>query len=192
MNFFNLYLLGRPSQEIVVLEEEPKTLGLAGHRAAVGKSIVDVWPTDAAMQPPEENPGVKLTSLISNTFSYLIADSALKNAILQHCADLPMEVLPFTLLDHRGRVRSKDYVVLNPLGDRDVVDKTASEIDYSGDQVAGIVKLVLDPEKLEAAPALFRLTQKRQLLIVNQSLADAIRGFSNIVLRRIPVSAKKA
>jgi hypothetical protein len=192
MNFFNLYLLGRPSQEIVVLEEEPKPLGLAGHRAAVGKSVVDVWPSDAAMQPHEENPGVKLTSLVSNTFSYLIVDSALKNAILQHCTDLPLEVLSFTLLDHRGRMHSKDYVVLNPLGDRDVVDKTASEIDYSGDQVAGIVKLVLDPEKLESAPALFRLTQKRQLLIVNQALADAIRGFSNVVLRRIPVSARKA
>jgi hypothetical protein len=192
MKFFNLSTLGTAEPDLVMLEEEPEELGLEGYCAAVGSPITAAWPADAKMQLPEENPGVKLTSLLGNTFSYLIVEPAVKDVIVKHCPGMPMEILPFTLLDHRGRVHSKDYLVLNPLGDRDAVDAAASDIAYVGGKVAGIVKLVLDPKKLSDAPALFRLTQKRQLLIMNEALAEALRGFTNTVIRKIPISPKKA
>jgi hypothetical protein len=191
MRYFSLESLGSVEDDFALLESEPEELGLKAHKASVGKPIAADWPADARMQLPEENPGVRLTSVLGNTFSYLIVDQKLKDVIIQHCPDVAMEVLPVTILDHRGRMYSKDYVVLNPIGSIDMADTTASDIRYSGDKVAGIVKLVLDPKKLAGAPALFRLAQDRAMIIVNERLADAIRGFSNVVLQEIPVSAPK-
>lgn len=192
MKLFNLSTLGSADPDLVMLEEEPEALGLEAHRAAVGKSIAGAWPADATMQLPEENPGMRLTSLLGNTFNYLIVEPAVVAVIAAHCSGVPIERLPFTLLDHRGRVHSRDYLVLNPLGDWDALDLAASEIVFVGTQIARITKLVLDPEKSSAAPALFRLAQQRQLLVINEALADALRPFTNMVLRRIPVSAGKA
>ncbi|WP_163991469.1 imm11 family protein [Pyxidicoccus caerfyrddinensis] len=195
MRFFKLETLGlADAPDLIMLEAEPEALGLEAHCAAVGKPIASAWPADARMQLSEENPGVRLTSLLGNTFNYLIVDAAVRDVIAQHCASVPIEYLPFTLIDHRGRVHSKDYFVVNPLGHRDCVDAAASDIQYLRGKVVGIRKLVLDPEKLRDAPALFRLEQKRQTYVVSQALADALRqhGFTNIPLREIPVSTTKA
>jgi hypothetical protein len=191
MRIFQLETLGTADPDLVMLEEEPVELGLKAHCAAVGKPIADVWPRDARMQLAEENPGVTLTPLLGNTVSYLIVDRATSEIILRHCAGVPLEILPFTLLDHRGRVHSRDYVVLNPLGSRDCVDARASDIDYFEGQVAGINTLVLDPAKLEGAPALFRLAQERQRYLVQEGLAAALAGLRNVVLREVPVSPVK-
>jgi hypothetical protein len=191
VNVFNLDMVGTVDPEFAMLESEPTELGLRAYKASFGEPITQYWPADAKMQLPEENPGVKLTAVIGNTCSYLIVDAALKDVIVQHCGGVPMEILPLTILDHRGRVYSKDYSVLNPLGRHDAADPKASDIRYVDGEVAGIMKLVLDPKKVEAAPPLFRLQEDPTVLVLKETLADAIRGFSNVVLRRIPVSPPK-
>ncbi|AEI64905.1 imm11 family protein [Corallococcus macrosporus] len=191
MRFFKLETLGHADDpDLLMLESEPDVLGLDAHCAAVGKSIASSWPVDIKFQPDEVSSGARLTSLLGNTFNYLIVEKAMQEVIAQHCPGVPIEYLPLSLLDHRGRVHSTDYWVVNPIGHRDCVDVGASDIQYLRGKVVGIRKLVLDPQKLRDAPALFRLEQKRQTYVVNQSLADALRqgGFTNVPLRELPVS----
>ncbi|AEI64060.1 imm11 family protein [Corallococcus macrosporus] len=196
MRFFELETLGDVNNsELLFLDQEPEVLGLDGYCLAAGEPIGESYPSGVKVQPGEERPGIQLSSVLGNNFNFLIVSAEVKETIAQHCAGAAIEYLPFTLLDHRGRVRSQDYFFINPLGCVDAVDAAASDIKYhrSGAVVA-IRKLVLDPQKLLGAPGLFRLKQDLQRYIVSEPLVRAFkeRGFTNLVLREIAVSAQKA
>lgn len=196
MRFFELETLGDLNDsELLFLDQEPGVMGLDGYCLAAGEPIGDSYPADVKVQPSEERTGIQLSSVLGNNFNYLIVSGAMKDIIAQHCPKAAIEYLPFTLLDHRGRVRGQDYFFVNPLGGIDGVDVKASDIKYhrSG-AIVGIRKLVLDPEKLLDAPALFRLQQDPQLYVVSEPLARAFheQGFTNVVLRELAVSAAKA
>ena len=66
----------------------------------------------------QKNPGVKLPSLIGNTISYLIVNAEMKDTIIEYCPEdeVDIEILPFTLINHKKRVHSKDYWIINPIG----------------------------------------------------------------------------
>lgn len=196
MKFFELETLGDLNDsELLFLDQEPEVMGLDGYCLAAGEPIGDSYPVDVRVQPSEEHTGIQLSSVLGNNFNYLIVSGAMKDVIAQHCPKVSIEYLPFTLLDHRGRVRSQEYFFVNPLGGIDGVDVKASDIKYhrSG-AIVGIRKLVLDPEKLREAPAIFRLQQDLQFYVVNESLARALheQGFTNVVLREVAVSPVKA
>ncbi|RKH15030.1 hypothetical protein D7Y13_09940 [Corallococcus praedator] len=196
MRFFELETLGDLNDaELLFLDQEPEVMGLDGYCLAAGEPVSDSYPAEVKLQPSEERTGIQLSSVLGNNFNYLIVSSAMKAVIAEHSPKTALEFLPFILLDHRGRVRSQDYFFVNPLGGIDGVDTKASDIKYhrSG-AIVGIRKLVLDPEKLRDAPALFRLQQDPQLYMVNESLAKAFqeRRFTNVVLRELTVSAAKS
>lgn len=196
MKFFELETLGDLNDsELLFLDQEPEVMGLDGYCLAAGEPIGSAYPADVKIQPSEERTGIQLCSLLGNNFNYLIVSGAMKELIAQHCAKAAIEYLPFTLMDHRGRVRSRDYFFVNPLGGIDAVDVDASDIKYhrSG-AIVGIRKLVLDSRKLREAPGLFRLKQDLQLYVVSEPLARAFqeRGFTNLMLRELTVSAAKA
>jgi len=196
MRYFEIETLGDVNNsELLFLDQEPEVLGLDGYCLAAGEPVGDTYPADVKVMPSEEQTGIQLSSLLGNNFNYLIVSAALKEAIAQHCVGAAIEYLPFTLLDHRSRVRSQDYFFINPLGSIDAVDAAASDIKYhrSG-AVVSIRKLVLDPRNLLGAPSLFRLKQDLQRYIVSEPLVQVFkeRGFTNLVLREIAVSAPKA
>lgn len=196
VRYFEIETLGDiNNSELLFLDQEPEVLGLDVYCLAAGEPIGTDYPSEVKVKPSEEHAGIQLSSLLGNNFNYLIASAAVKEAVSEHCVEAAIEYLPFTLLDHRERVRSQDYFFINPLGSIDAVDAAASDIKYhrSGAVVA-IRKLVLDPQKLIGAPGLFRLKQDPQRYIVSEPLVRAFkeRGFTNLVLREIAVSAVKA
>ncbi|RYZ41453.1 MAG: hypothetical protein EOO71_11915 [Myxococcaceae bacterium] len=195
MRFFELETLGDLNNgDLLFLDQEPEVMGLDGYCLAAGDPLGDSYPADVKLQSSEDRPGIQLSSVLGNNFNYLVVSGEMKDVIAEHCPKAALECLPFTLLDPRGRVRSQDYFFVNPLGGIDGVDTKASDIKYhrSG-AIVSIRKLVLDPEKLREAPALFRLQQDLQLYVVNEPLARAFqaRGFTNVVLRELAVVAAK-
>jgi len=75
------------------------------------------------------------------------------------------EILPFTLYDHKKRVLTKDYWIVNPIGTFGCLNKEASEIKYvdkddAKSEVVSIRKFVFDPKKLKNAPDLFRVPER--------------------------------
>jgi hypothetical protein len=90
----------------------------------------------------------------------------------------PMECLPFTLFDHRRRVASRDYFIINPLGTFDCLNTSKSEIVYSDDppgEVVAVRKHVLDPRKVGAAPDIFRVKEEPEMIVISARLATQIK-----------------
>ena len=131
------------------------------------------WPADAVIQLKKTS-GRKLTDLLSNTRNALIASPRLRAIIEQHCKKQSIEYLPFSLLDHRGRLLSKDYVIVNPLGGFDCLDTKASEIEWDDEEpgeVIAIEKVVLSARKVRHAPPLFRVKEDGTMYMLNSTLA---------------------
>jgi hypothetical protein len=161
------------------------------YRFFKGKAVKPVYPSDPRIFLRKKYPGVKLASHVGNMLGMIVASSALRQLIEKHCADVEIEYLPFTLIDHKKRPYSTDYCIVNPLGGLDCVDLKASKITYnSTGKVSFIDELVLDQRKVARAPQLFRVDLRPSMYILGQALADEIRAakLTNILLTEIRVS----
>lgn len=131
------------------------------------------YPPEPQWRMSDEYGGLKLPSLVANTNNMLVLERSLKDII--EATGVAVECLPFVLLNHKGRVASRDYFIINPLGNRDCLNLEASEIEWMEDEVVELRKPVLDPEKLKDAPDIFRIKQDREQIVISHKLADALK-----------------
>jgi hypothetical protein len=111
------------------------------------------------------------------------------DVVRKHCKDQRIEYLPFTLINHKGRIHSTDYFIVNPIGALDCLDKQASTIEYMEDgRIIAVISYVLDPNKLTDAPDLFRIKEWPRKYVISERLASAFTesNFTNIILQEIP------
>ncbi|WP_163998468.1 imm11 family protein [Pyxidicoccus caerfyrddinensis] len=190
--FFRLLQLGRFSDEsLCFIDDGPAGLGLHRYCPSLGDRAAPYYPADARIQLSEEHPGIELTSLLGNNVNYLIVSRALQETLAAHCPNVEIEYLPFDLYDHRGRLYSRNYFIINPIGTYDCLDEPHSGIEYGPD--GGVVAIrtpVLHPDKVAGAPALFRMHHKPTVYLVDGVLADALRdkAFTNVVLGELKLS----
>ncbi|RKG83445.1 hypothetical protein D7V88_24090 [Corallococcus terminator] len=140
----------------------------------------------------EEHPGIQVSSLLGNSINYLIVSKEFKETIEAHCPRVEVEYLPFDLHDHRGRLFSRDYFIINPIGTHDCLDEESSGIKYGPDGgVVAIRNPMLHPDKVAGAPALFRVRHKPTVYVIDEVLVAAIRekGFTNIVLSELKMAS---
>ena len=193
MRYFQIITLGDTGDKsLAFISSYVENIGLAAYRPAKGKRVGEKYPENAEIHLQSEDPGIKLYSLIGNTHSYLIVDTAVKDTIVEFCPDdeTEIEMLPFTLINHKKRVHSKDYWIINPIGTFDCVNRSASEIEFLDDDIVGVDKYVFDPKKLEKAPHLFRVPEDPTEYFISQSLAKAFKDkqFTNFFLVEIEQS----
>jgi hypothetical protein len=195
MPYYQIDTLGDlDNPKLVMLGEVPEGIGVKYHRLAHGEVIAPDWPDDARILMTEENPGIKLSSLLGNTQSFLLLHRDLKELVAaeydRRGGKGKIEYLPFTLINHKGRPHSKDYFVVNPIGDFDCLNEKKSKITYfkgNRDKVVSIDRLVLDPNKLRDAPPLFRVKQARGEYFVDEALKQAIEKarFTNLLFEEV-------
>lgn len=193
MRYFQIITLGDTrDKSLIFISNYLENIGLAAYQPAAGERVGEDYPKDAEILLQPEDPGVKLPSLIGNTISYLIVNAETKDTIIEYCPEyeVDIETLPFTLINHKKRVHSKDYWIINPIGTFDCVDRSASEIELLGDEVVGVDKYVFDRAKLEKAPHLFRVPEEPSEYFISQSLAKAFqeKQYTNIFLVEIEQS----
>jgi len=153
------------------------TVGL-NHRMARGYPMGSDYPAGATWQMSDEYDGIKLPTLISCLDSILVL---LKPAMeIFRDTGVPMECLPFTLLNHKGRVASRDYFIVNLLGTLDCLDIEKSDIEWLDDQVGGevihVYDHVLDPRKIAGAPPVFRTKEDPYCIVLNETVAEKLRA----------------
>lgn len=176
---------------LCVLDNIPPGLGAAYSRIARGRSMGDDFPAQAEISMTEGREGIRLASLVGHTQNFIVASRALQTIIREAYGATPfrdrIEFLPVSIIDHRGRVRSDEYALVNPLGTFDVLDHERSEVKYYEGYVIGVDKYVLDAEKVAAAPPLFRLQEKPSRYLVQESLAQAIdqATLTNVILEQV-------
>jgi hypothetical protein len=178
MRYFRLHLAGNTDdRSLAFVRDPPSGLGLYDYCMARGKRIGDRYPRDAKVYMDKRSPGIKLGSVLGNTLSYFMVNTAMKDVIISTCK-CEIEVLPFTLYNHKRRVHSKDYWILNPIGTFDCLNRQASDIRYmdaTQKQVVGVSTMVFDIKKMADAPDLFRVPEDPEEMFMSERLAIALK-----------------
>jgi hypothetical protein len=194
MKYYMLNILGNNrDKSLALITKSIVDIGLYSYCMAEGKRVGDKYPKDAQIYLQPEKPGIRLSSFIGNTKSYLIVSSEMKDVIMETCKepDDTIEILPFILNDQKKNVLSKDYWIINPVGTYDCLDRKSSEIKYLDDdpqgEIVSVKKHVFDPRKLENAPDLFRVPEDPTEYFFSERIAKIFqeKKFTNIFLTEI-------
>ncbi|RYZ43105.1 MAG: hypothetical protein EOO71_05080 [Myxococcaceae bacterium] len=144
------------------------------HKPGLGVRMGDAYPPGLRFQMAKEEKGLKIADIIPNALGYLMVSSRMKGLLEQH-AGIEIEFLPFTLLNHRGRVAREDCFIANLIGTQDCVDMARSEGDaseFNPRRLVFVRRLALDENKVAPEAKLFRTTTVPSIPIVRGDLKD--------------------
>ncbi|MCP4355457.1 MAG: hypothetical protein GY793_07455, partial [Proteobacteria bacterium] len=139
----------------------------------------------------KDYPGLLLPSFIGNVARLLIIhQDALK--FYKEFDIGKYQAFPFTLIDHKDNVHSKEYLFLNPLGTRECLHHELSgvELKKNGD-IRKLKKLVLDKSKLKQIPDLFRPFEDDNRYIYSERFVNGIKekGLTNFHFKKLQISS---
>lgn len=196
MRFWLLETLGDANDEdLCFLGDFFKGIEGTSWRVHRGEPLAPIYPKDAKLFMSREYKGMKLCSLIGNERSMLLVSSEFKDLIEKHCKGSEIEILPFTLYDHRKRVHSKDYFLINPIGTFDCLDFKESDIAWDDDEPGEVLRIqehVVDKKKAKKAPQLFRFHKDSNTYVIGLKLAEDMyeHDLTNIVWKRLRFSGE--
>ncbi|HPH69878.1 MAG TPA: hypothetical protein PLF40_29200 [Kofleriaceae bacterium] len=113
---------------------------------------------------------------VENSKTWHICSGALANVIADAAA-VDVELLPATILDHKGRPAKRDYFIVNVLPLIEAVDRNASVFMPSSATPSAIfsfTRLVLDHRVLQHEPAIFRLKEEHQTTLVREDVVKTL------------------
>ncbi|MFP2933138.1 imm11 family protein [Pyxidicoccus sp. 3LG] len=196
LRFFSLDCLGDPDDDsLCFIDNFIEGIEPLSWRAAHGARFGKDYPKDAKLFMNPENPGIKLSPLLGTSRNMILGSRDFKEAVEKHCKN-EIEYLPFTLYDHRKRVHSRDYFIINPIGTFDCLDMKESVIKWDDENPKEIISIkehVLDRKKMKDAPQFFRIDKDPANYVVGLELAREFkaRSFSNIFWAELPLSGGK-
>jgi hypothetical protein len=123
-----------------------------------GKSVAAAWPADMTFSmDPEQPKNVTLIDYIDNLEGFLLASPRL-TTFLRDQRLMEVEFLPVIILDHKKRVASKDYTIVNCYHVVDCVDQNGSDFKWDGLENPSMVveRMALIPEALAEDDRLIR------------------------------------
>jgi hypothetical protein len=146
-------------------------------RLQEGEPYGDDFPSAAALHMHPDYP--KDLLLVDNLLNsdYLQVVSAKLRDFLQKQKLADVEYLPVSIIDHRGRVASKDYSILHTLRPVDCIDRAKSDFKESRivpGRISRFKKLVLDEAKVPAGRQLFGLKNFGLIAMVGAALAKKL------------------
>lgn len=188
MDFYQIETMPTENRDFVFIDNPPEGTNANSFMMAEGERIGSEYPRDARIYLSDESPGLVLPSLIGNTQSFLIVVKAIQEVLESAGGDV--EYLPFTLYNHKKRVASRDYFIVNPIGTFDCIDFKKSKVKYSKaspDVILKIEKLVLDAKKLEKAPDFFRIDRQPSRYVVSDRLGKKIAALkpTNVFIHKL-------
>jgi hypothetical protein len=168
------------------IEREPDGTNDYTYKMAEGEPMGSLYPKNAKVTMAKEYKGTKLPSLVGNVMSFLIVDEAMRQAIEKGKVG-KVEYLPLSILDHKKKLASDKYFIVNPLGTFDCLDLKKSKIERVDDEIVGIQQFVLDPKKLAKAPDLFRLPEMPNQYVFSKDLLGALKKLNptNVVVTKV-------
>jgi hypothetical protein len=167
--------------EYCFTDRTPVGIATRWYRLATGVEFGKDYPEDTdevKLQLGDDYRGLKLPSFLGNTSNMLPVMGSAADIVLAHKVGRT-ERLPFLLLDHKGRIYSRDYVFLNPLERIECLNLERSEVRRSKKgEIKDVNRPVLDAARLERAPDVFRLGEEPNLCF-----------FSSVVVAKLKQAA---
>lgn len=142
-----------------------------------GVSRLNGWPEDVFFEFSRDNPeGMILTDWVENSPCWLIISDRFK-AVLEKFREENIEYLPIKIKNHKGRLVSERYWIVNFLVLIEAVDREHSVFKVDGGNVGGIRmfdKLVLREDILKSGPVIFRLKEQPMIVLSRQNLVERL------------------
>lgn len=143
-----------------------------------GSRKIEQWPADVRFHMDPNFPkAIKLVDCIGNMASAFVASKRLKEAI-EAAGPASVQYLPVSIINHKGRLASDEYFVINPFKLQDCIDQKASSLTWNSIDptlISGCGSLVLDESRIASKATLFRLKHYPFRLIFRRDLADEIK-----------------
>jgi hypothetical protein len=144
------------------------------HRPGLGERLGAEYPQGLAFRMAPEVPGTRIADVIPNALGYLMVSGRLKELLTQQ-ATAELELLRFTLLNHKGRVASEDCYIVNVIGTRDWADIERSigarVTALNGErQFERLRRLYLKDDQIDPRVNIFRISAMPKLILVSEDL----------------------
>ncbi|MCC6418737.1 MAG: hypothetical protein IT429_10920 [Gemmataceae bacterium] len=153
-----------------------------------GVSRAAGFPDDAYCEMDADYPkDIQLSDNLYGT-SYAIVSLRLRQE-LEKAGVANVEFLPIKILNHKGRVASKDYFLMNPLTVCDCIDVDKSGVKWNAiakDKISRCAGLVLRADQVPPDCRMFRPKFWTNLILVRTELADQLSaaGLLGLVFRK--------
>jgi len=142
-----------------------------------GVSFIESFPPGVEFgMSPDYPDNIVLTDNLINSESLIVGSARLRRFLESRDTSF-LEYLPVSIRNHKGRVASKDYFVVNPIVPVDCLDEDASEAEASSiipGEIEMVQRLVLDPQRVDPAREIFRIARFPEITVVQRKLAEAI------------------
>ena len=155
-----------------------------------GYKLTGAWPDDVTFSMDQDfKKLIKLSDQLENQQHLVIGSKALCEFLKAEKVK-NIEFLPVTILNHKGRVASKDYCIVNPVTTQDCVDVAKSGITWNNIIKEDITKadnLTFDESKIAEDATFFRVKGIVNATFVRDDLAKKIAGagFTGITFREV-------
>lgn len=142
-----------------------------------GISLSDGFPSNVTMRMSDRFPDdVLLADNLANTNGVVVISQAMR-AFLEKENVPHVEYLPLTILDHRRRVASKEYFILNPVGLVDCLDVERCQPEWSvfdDGRIDHLKFFALEPSRIDEPRVLFRPRYFTKVVLIREDLAARI------------------
>ncbi|HYO73697.1 MAG TPA: DUF1629 domain-containing protein [Archangium sp.] len=149
------------------------------YQLSQGVSRSQGFPKEACFRMDPSHPKyVALSDNIANLDKALVVSRKLKE-FLESKGPRDVEYLRVSIFNHKKKLASDEYFIVNPLRVIDCVDKDKSDIEWNNidpEKISFCFKLVLRTEALDDSLLLFRPRHLATRVMVHPELAKAIEG----------------
>jgi hypothetical protein len=137
-------------------------------------TLADKWPDNVVCRMDADY--AKDIKLSDNVYggSYRVVSSRLKDTLVALAGSSNIEFLPVSILNHKGRVASKDYFIMNPLDVIDCIDQEKSGVKWNVINTSAISscrELVLSEGLIPADSVMFRPKFMLKITLVKREVA---------------------
>lgn len=133
------------------------------------------FPKDACFYMDSAFPKeIKLADNILNLDRLIAASNNLRSFIEARKPEAT-EYLPVSIYNHKGRIASDEYCIINPLQVMDCIDQEASDITWNkidSELISGCFELVLDDSRIDDSLLLFRPRYMPNVVLVREDLVE--------------------
>ncbi|OZG70967.1 hypothetical protein BTA51_22945 [Hahella sp. CCB-MM4] len=172
-------LLTGDVDDAAIIEGHPDEVTdvIAGYKFRKAVSLVKEFPALPGYSMDPEFPDNRLlTDSLDNTDELLIFSEALTD-IVKSLEQENIELLPVKILDHRGKVASEKYNIINVVGTVDCIDWDNSKYVVSpmdSDELHRIKKLVLIESNIPQGTHILRLHKKPGQILVSEKFKQSV------------------
>ncbi len=155
------------------------------HKLKRGVSANDDFPEDAVFRMDPDFPkDIQLPDNVRNSGGFVLVSSELKEFISPHLDD-ETELLRVSIMNHKDRLASDDYYIMNPTRIIDMIDIDRSDVIWNSinpDMIASCKRLVLKNDAALPQASVFRLKFLSRRVVLTEDLAEKLveAGFSGL------------